>query len=408
MKIDEILKTTKAKNVNSVVEINLHQKELSIMPDLKEFCSLKKLDVSCNKLKELNFISSNKALTTLVVYDNELLNLDGISQIYSLITLHAQYNRITNIDTCFQKLSQLTDLRLDDNEIETVSAKALSQCTALTNLDLSYNMLGHVEFLSELPNLSCLTLNHNRLQSIEPLAHCPKLRELDVSDNLLTSSGLEYEGFDQLERINLSNNKIARLGTEIRARNSVTALFLNNNQLHDLPKLHEYLPSIDVLEISSNKFIIFDDLLDSISGCENLRELSLQGNPFTEEEKGVISLAKTVKKKLPNIVCLNSVFIDAILEPKELSKTTSDTTHQRELYSLIEEQITHLSSLTAPLEESLNKSFTALQDVLNRLDIEESTEESGKVTEDQLKNSDLDSNENFLTPKASPAAGDNG
>ncbi|TPP65081.1 hypothetical protein FGIG_10741 [Fasciola gigantica] len=355
MKIDEILKTTKAKNVNSVVEITLHQKELSIISDLKEFCNLKKLDVSCNKLKELNFISSNKALTTLVVYDNELLNLDGISQIYSLITLHAQYNRITNIDTCFQKLSQLTDLRLDDNEIETVSAKALSQCTALTNLDLSYNMLGHVEFLSELPNLSCLTLSHNRLRSIEPLARCPKLRELDVSDNLLTNSGLEYEGFDQLERINLSNNKIARLGTEIRARNSVTALFLNNNQLHDLPKLHEYLPSIDVLEISSNKFIIFDDLLDSISGCENLRELSLQGNPFMEEEKGVVSLAKTMKKKLPNIVCLNSVFIDTILEPEALSKTMSDTSHQRELYSLIEEQITHLSSLTAPLEESLNK-----------------------------------------------------
>lgn len=68
-----------------------------------------------------------------------------------MITLHAQYNRIKNIDTCFYNLSQLTDLRLDDNELESVDTKALSQCKALNNIDLSYNMLDCVD----VKHLSC-------------------------------------------------------------------------------------------------------------------------------------------------------------------------------------------------------------------------------------------------------------
>ncbi|KAA0189524.1 hypothetical protein FBUS_08779, partial [Fasciolopsis buskii] len=349
------------------------------------FSNLKKLDVSCNKLKELNFISSNKALNTLIVYDNELFDLNDVSQISNLITLHAQYNRIKNIDTCFYNLSQLTDLRLDDNELESVDTKALSQCKALNNIDLSYNMLDCVDFLSELPNLVTVNLSHNRLKSIGPLARCPKLNELDASNNLLTDLGLEIEGFDHLERLNLSNNKIARVSTDIRPHNSLNALFLNGNQLDELMNLHRYFPNLDVLEIASNKFMILDDLLDSICNCENLRELSIRGNPCVEEEKCLTGLAKKVRKKLPKVVCLNSVFIDTIMDPTDTSKMRGDFNRQREIYKMIEEQVTHLTSLTAPMEESLNKSFTALQDVLSRLDLEESTEESSRLTEDDLK-----------------------
>uniref|UniRef100_A0A183APQ5 SKA1 protein n=1 Tax=Echinostoma caproni TaxID=27848 RepID=A0A183APQ5_9TREM len=138
-----------------------------------------------------------------------------------------------------------------------------------------------------------------------------------------------------------------------------------------------------------------------------LRELSVRDNVFCQEEESLSTLAKKVKEKIPKIVCLNSTFIDTLLNSDRISKTQNGITHQREIYKLIEDQLTHLTTLTAPLEESLHRSFSALQDVLSRLDLEESAEESQELaTEDQLEKDPLELIEDCLTPKASPAAGD--
>ncbi|KAF5395859.1 hypothetical protein PHET_11629, partial [Paragonimus heterotremus] len=224
------------------------------------FVSLKHLDISCNKLKRLDFISSCTTITTLLVYDNELEHLNDIERLFNLSTLHAQYNRIPEVDKCFTKLTNITDLRLDANRITQIPEDAFLKCTRLTNLDLSYNLLESVEFVAYIPNLAYLSLSHNHIRSIDPLAKCPKLLDANVSDNLLVDHSLNREGYRVIQRLNLSNNSITEMN-DVEPVITLISLNLCNNKLTKLPNLHSTFPKLETLDLWGNQLEDTEHLL---------------------------------------------------------------------------------------------------------------------------------------------------
>ncbi|KAF8564453.1 hypothetical protein P879_10601, partial [Paragonimus westermani] len=331
-----------------------------------QFVSLKHLDVSCNKLKHLNFISTCTTITTLLVYDNELEHLNDIEGLCNLSTLHAQYNYIREVDKCFTNLTNLTDLRLDANKIIQIAEDAFVKCTHLTNLDLSYNLLESIEFIAYIPNLAYLSLSHNHIRSIDPLAKCSKLLDADVSDNLLVDHSLNCEGYRVIQRLNLSNNSITKLSDAEPARNLIS-LNLCNNKLTKLPNLHLTFPKLETLELWGNQLEDTEHLLDNLAKCENLREISFDENISKPDAGDSDNFNDQLITQIPQLVRVNG---KEIRKTDALKSSGVAQTHarQRQIYDLIERQLSSLAQVTSPMIASVNKSYDIIQELLTKVD----------------------------------------
>ncbi|GAA56412.1 hypothetical protein CLF_110834 [Clonorchis sinensis] len=283
--------------------------------------NLRLLDVSCNRLTHLKFLSANKIL-------------------------HAQYNMIRLIDSCFSNLVNLTDVRLDANKIEDISPETFAHCKSLTDLDLSYNLLENIELL-----------------------------DADVSDNLITDHALG-EGYPVIQRLNLANNQIRQIDDFDPIR-SLASLNISNNSLQKPPNFHACFPSLETLEMTGNPLFISDELLGDLAQCEMLRELTLDDNT---ESIDFSKLQEMVSERVPQLLRMNNT---------DLRKRSSRNTdgmkqcyeHKKQVYDLIESQLAALTSLTAPLQASLDKSFDAVSQLFARVDEEMEKRTSCALTE---------------------------
>lgn len=103
------------------------------------------------------------ALRALWLESNGLRTIEGLAHLSELRCLYLQQNAIARIE-------------------------GLSSLTNLVTLNLSNNSITHIEGLSALPRLSSLNLAHNALASADAIAHlldCKALTNVDLSDNLL-------------------------------------------------------------------------------------------------------------------------------------------------------------------------------------------------------------------------------
>ncbi len=112
----------------------------------------------------------------------------------------------TECDAANLKLSSLTALNLDNNQISDI--KPLESLTNLTHLYLSNNLLGDIKPLESLTNLTTLWLFDNQISDIKPLESLTNLTELDLSNNKI-SDIKPLESLTNLTELGLSGNPIA-------------------------------------------------------------------------------------------------------------------------------------------------------------------------------------------------------
>lgn len=143
---------------------------------------LKTLNVSRNKITDLEGISELKNLTTLCVEDNYLTHLKGVEKLENLKILDCGDNNITNIDNNIEPLSELKELYCNDNKLSTL-------------------------YIDKLPNLKKLYCGGNRLTDIY-LDNC-KLLEFDCNSNNL--SELDLEPLKNVKVLNVAKNRLSRL-----------------------------------------------------------------------------------------------------------------------------------------------------------------------------------------------------
>ncbi|TGZ69194.1 hypothetical protein CRM22_003867 [Opisthorchis felineus] len=374
--LTDILKSSKGDTPSVITDIILQQEGLRHVPDLSDLKHLRLLDVSCNRLTQLKFLSDNKLIETLLVYDNQLRELNDIANLPNLKILHAQYNMIQRIDSCFSNLVNLTDVRLDANKIESISPETFARCKLLTDLDLSYNLLESIEFVRSIRKLTYVSLGHNKIRSLVPLAQCDSLLDADVSDNLITDHAFGVEGYPVIQRLNLANNQIRQMN-DFEPIRSLTSLNISNNLLQKPPIFHKSFPNLETLEMTGNPLFINDDLLDDLAQCEMLRELTLDDNT---ESTNFSKLQELVSERVPQLFRMNNT---------DLRKRSSRNTggmeqcyeHKQQVYDLIESQLAALTSMTAPLQASLDKSFDAVSQLFARVDEEMEKRTNRALTE---------------------------
>ena len=159
----------------------------------------------------------------------------------------------------FDGLTNLTELRLDDNELSALPESLFDQLTNLTELKLDGNQLSALPsgLFDQLTNLTELALSNNQLSALPDglFDQLTSLTVLTLNSNQLSAlpSGL----FDQLTNL--------------------TRLYLNSNQLSALPSgLFDQLANLTLLNL-------FDNPLSSLQESDfdhltNLTTLILPGN----------------------------------------------------------------------------------------------------------------------------------
>ena len=135
----------------------------------------------------------------------------------------------------FDGLTNLTDLRLDGNELSALPESIFDQLTNLTELKLYHNQLSTLPdgIFDQLTNLTVLSLRNNQLSALPEsiFDQLTNLTVLSLSNNQLTA--LPSGAFDQLTNLK--------------------KLYLNSNQLSSLPDgLFDNLTNLTLLNLWDN------------------------------------------------------------------------------------------------------------------------------------------------------------
>ncbi|XP_070543525.1 leucine-rich repeat-containing protein 49-like isoform X2 [Ptychodera flava] len=169
--------------------------------------------------------------------------------------LNFQHNMITKIQH-LNNLRRLIFLDLYDNQIEEISG--LTSLKSLRVLMLGKNRIKTIENLETLIKLDVLDLHGNQISRIESLCHLGELRVLNLAGNMISHVD-NLSGMDSLAELNLRRNRI------------VSVVDVDN------------LPNLQRLFLSFNQISSFDDI-QCLSDTVSLSELSLDGNPLSQEQ----------------------------------------------------------------------------------------------------------------------------
>ncbi|XP_040414240.1 leucine-rich repeat and IQ domain-containing protein 1 isoform X2 [Cygnus olor] len=247
-----------------------------------------------------------------------LVALDGLGSCKDLKYINVEENSIEMIDC--ENLENLCILILNKNRISSVCG--LDGCINLQNLELSYNRITRIGGLESLKNLQQLNVDHNQLISTKGLCEAPTLIHLDCSFNHLTQiEGIESCGLLQILKLQGNNlQELPKLENHVLLRelylddNSISAMkilslywlpllqivSLSQNSLTELVPLNSFV-SLEKLDIKNNCLSDLKSVIAWLSGCNNLRELSLSGNPLLQERNCKPSLCK----ELPSLQFLD-------------------------------------------------------------------------------------------------------
>ena len=123
------------------------------------------------------------SLTELYLDNNEIIDIKPLQSLTQLTELHLSRNEISDIKP-LESLTQLFLLELDNNQISDI--KPLASLTQLIFIGLSENKISDIKPLQSLRGLDDLSLDNNQISNIKPLQSLTNLNYLSLSGNLIT------------------------------------------------------------------------------------------------------------------------------------------------------------------------------------------------------------------------------
>lgn len=358
-----------------VFEINLHASKLTKIENFEKFTKLRCFDLSCNQIKTVTALEKNVELKELKLYSNKIKNIEGLGKLKELCSLQLQDNSISKIGTGLQCLKKLKTLRVDCNQILTISVSEIASCSKLTSLNVSSNKLGDISFINCLPNLEEFYASHNKITKIPDLGRCKKLQELDLSyNNVLSIAGIK--SLPSLMIVRLEHNDIKDFDVSGAVR-TLEQLYAGDNKLVSVKKLPLQFPSIEVLDISSNRLDSLDASCKDLSKCTMLRELNISDNlcynPASLDHQNFL-------KALPRLEVLNGNPIKRPQSSHGKNRPPMRPVSASQMVSTkhLEEQVSAAIQEQNSFESMIASKFDIVYDLLKKLP-EETSENSSET-----------------------------
>lgn len=167
------------------------------------------LDLSGKSLTDITGLSVFTGLTSLNISNNKITNLEEVGKLPKLTRLIANDISLKGLLEPLQKLTNLEVLQLNNCGLVNQDIDSnLSKITSLKNLSLNLNSLTNVSSLVSLTNLEKLSLNNNEILTVGKLG-TSGIKEINVQNNIIkisTSTGI-IDNVDMINNVYNQNSK---------------------------------------------------------------------------------------------------------------------------------------------------------------------------------------------------------
>ncbi|XP_054774904.2 slit homolog 2 protein-like [Lytechinus pictus] len=284
---------------------------------------LSRLILSRNRLIYFphNALPESKSITKLLLDGNKISLIDSgyfePLQNCSLDILNLRGNALHSLQfNIFSYLHSVRWLPLSANNFKNFTPSMVLGRTNITTLDVSNCKIEHIipwnksnVSLENYGKISELILNQNKIRHIPDFAFwgfnqtetvllhysqvtklsnksfcgLDKLIDLDLSYNHLTTlSWNTFSCMEMLSKLKLNNNQITSVSIDlVSGLSSLSHLNLAHNSIKDIERSNVTIPSVEYIDLSSNKFTGIRRFL--MWSFTNLKILNMSNNGFTHQ-----------------------------------------------------------------------------------------------------------------------------
>lgn len=346
-------------NYSMLVVLDLCENKLTDFPSnfFESFPKLSSLDISSNKLKNLN-CKLPSTLTTLNVSYNESLDINSIWKQYLplLTTLRASFCNIDELP-CYEELDPTND-NLDSNSSDddySTNSSLPVFASSLTSLNLDGNNLTHIPpILSHFSELEDLSLYGNMINQIDPISFSHPLRSLNISYNKLEDQNkVNFTSEAHVNSLTFSANIINDFPISLFNISDIKILSLLRIGLNGIIDV-EFPQSLIAIDLSHNKITSFSE--KCIRSMKNLLALNISFNNINELPDA-FSIIGTGDEKFH----LSKFFADH----NRISNipTSLLSSNFMEQFSVSNNKIHHLGQFRWPKLKMFNVSFNHLKEL---------------------------------------------
>ncbi|WVN89993.1 uncharacterized protein L203_105224 [Cryptococcus depauperatus CBS 7841] len=272
---------------HDIIILNVSRNPMTDIPlDFIQACTnLKELRMSNMALKRIPIsIRASTTLARLDVSCNRIADLESVAlnEVETLVSLKVQNNKLTSMPSYFAQMKSLKYLNISNNKFESFPS-VVCEMSNLVDLDVSFNNITELPAeMSDLKSLEKLGLFSNEISRFpQSFSTLKNLRILDVRRNKLTDLSTVYT-LPNLATLQADYNNIvtldAQLGANVRQfsvpHNSVTRFTLAPQ-----PNMAVVTYLLTNLDLSHGKISTLAD--EAFSGLINLVNLNLSFNQFT-------------------------------------------------------------------------------------------------------------------------------
>ena len=271
-----------------VLELNLNN--LSTLPkSFGNLISLKELFLNSNELTSLpKSIGNLKNLEEFIINNNELSSLpESIGNLRNLKEINLEKNQLAALPESIGNLSNLDRLDMSKNQLTNIPQ-------SVCNLEELNGILATNNQISSLPNqignlkeLTGLFFGHNQITVLpESFCNLQNLRQTNLDNNRIEKIPENFGDLTKLEWLRLDNNQLTSLPDSFGNLIKMRELSLEYNNLTSIPESIRNLKDMVFLGLSNNQLTSLPESIKHLK--EKLRNLHLEGNNFSEEEKAKI------------------------------------------------------------------------------------------------------------------------
>lgn len=273
----------------------------SLPPSTQHIISLEHLNISGNRLTDLNQLDSLTGLRTLRAINNRLESIPEsfatcfthlttlfisnnsftkfpmvICDITTLAYLDISFNKIQMFPDEIGQLTNLIGLFAIANRITGSLPSTFVNLAKLQELDIRQNLITDLDVVSHLPRLEILLVDYNSTSIVN--FELKSLKQIKMYKNHLTQFNLTSigDGGNCLSELNLSNCKLSSLPEDLfNNTQGLERLVLDSNTLNAIPSSIGALKRLVKLSIQNNNL---ETLPSEIGQLSELKALDAQKN----------------------------------------------------------------------------------------------------------------------------------
>ncbi|XP_025953749.2 transforming growth factor beta activator LRRC32 isoform X2 [Dromaius novaehollandiae] len=283
----ETFHTTKSEDEYSLRCLDLSENKLQAFPVFPQVNKLVTLNLSKNLIQltdesphnKMDYMEKDWLDASFHLLDQKQNRNKSSLYLSQLVYLDLSYNEIKSIpNEFFESMLSLHTLNLSKNCLQTFTVTYDNTLISLTILDLSYNALQNL-FLDAgtLSNLKELYIQNNHLQTLQfdIFSRLPSLKLLNLQSNNISLCSM-YSGLAKQRLAGEESGCISFVDSP-----ALQYLYLADNMLTILPAYTFYKTSLVILDLSMNPGLKIE--VKALSGLErSLEYLYLHGNSLTE------------------------------------------------------------------------------------------------------------------------------